>query len=173
MSELEEVPDGVDLSRGEADLAAAARQLQAVPPSPRAVEVADRVLRRALAAPRRSVLIRAHAPLDHLRVASVAIIAILRQHLDAALVGAAVRQVVLDADRDGRLDAVTIDLVVQYGTVIADLGEQARALAQEALADVLGRPAAGSEVPVTISHAHVSDVTVGDPHLVDPTDEMR
>ena len=130
------------------------------------------MLRRALAAPRRSVLIRAHAPLDHLRVASVAITAILRQSLDEVLVGAAVRRVVLDADRDGHLEAVTIDLVVQYGTVIADIGDQARALAQQVLADVLGQPAPGSEVPVTISHAHVSDVTIGDPHLVDPADEV-
>ncbi len=172
MSELEEVPADVDLSRGEAGLAAAARQLRAAPASPRAVEIADRVLRRALAAPRRSVLIRAHAPLDHLRVASVAITAILRQSLDEVLVGAAVRRVVLDADRDGHLEAVTIDLVVQYGTVIADIGDQARALAQQVLADVLGQPAPGSEVPVTISHAHVSDVTIGDPHLVDPADEV-
>ncbi len=172
MSELEEVPDGVDLSRGEADLSAAARQLRSVPASPRAVEIADRVLQRALAAPRRSVLVRAHPPLDHLRVSSIAIIAIVRQRLDAVLQGAAVRRVVLDTDRHGQLHAVTVDLVVQYGTVIADVGEQARALAQGALADTLGEPAPGSEVPVTISHAHVSDVTVGDPHLVDPADEV-
>ena len=173
MSELEEVPDGVDLSRGEADLSAAARQLRAVPASSRAVEIADRVLQRALAAPRRSVLVRAHAPLDHLRVSSIAIIAIVRQRLDEVLAGAAVRRVVLDVDRGGQLNAVTVDLVVQYGTVIADVGEQARALAQEVLADTLGQPVPGSEVPVTISHAHVSDVTVGDPHLVEPADEVR
>ncbi|GAA1749655.1 hypothetical protein [Aeromicrobium alkaliterrae] len=171
MSELEEVPEGLDLSHGEAELAAAARQLRAVPASPRVVEIADRVLQRALAAPRRSVMIRAHAPLDHLRVSSIAITAIVRERLDESLVGAAVRGVVLDVDRDGRLEAVTVNLVVQYGVVIADVGEQARDLARTVLEDVLGRPTAGSEVPVTIGHAHVSDVTIGDPHAVDPADE--
>ncbi|WP_229052031.1 hypothetical protein [Aeromicrobium sp. Leaf350] len=171
MSELEEVPDGVDLPRGEADLAAAARQLRAVPAGPRAVEVANRVLQRALAAPRRSVMIRAAAPHEHLRVSSIAVTAIVRERLDEALVDAAVRHVVLDVDRDGLLSSVTVDLVVRYGTVVADVGEQARALARQALDETLGRPEPGGEVPIAIGHAHVSDVTVGDPHLVDPADE--
>ncbi len=171
MSELEDVPPGVDLPRGEADVALAARQLRAAPPSPRAVEIADRVLQRALAAPRRAVLVRAAPPHEHLRVSSVAITAVLQERIDAELVGAAVRRVLLDVTRDERLAGVTIDLVVQYGTSVCEVGDLARVLAEAALADVLGEAWAVGGGTVVVSHAHVSDVTVGDPHLVDPADE--
>jgi hypothetical protein len=171
MSEFEEVPDGVDLRRGEADLAAATRQLRAVPPPAASVEIADRVLTRALAAPRRSVMVRAVPPHDHLRVSSNVIATVLRARLDADLRGAAVRRVLLDVDTDEHLTAVTVDLVVRYGTAIADLGAEVRALSRTVLDDTLGPATPGGEVPVSVTHAHVSDVTVGDPQLVDPADE--
>ena len=50
--------------------------------------------------------------------------------------------------------------------------EAVRRLAAETLGDTLGPPADGAEtVTMAVSHVHVSDVTVGDPHVVDPSDE--
>ncbi|GAA1923773.1 hypothetical protein [Nocardioides hwasunensis] len=184
MSGLEPVPDGVELARGEAGLAAATRQLRDVQ-HPRVVEIADRVLTRALAAPRRSLLMRAHAPHDYLRVSTLAVTAVLREHLDLHLQGAAVGRILFDIDRDEQLLALTIELYVQYGTVILETGDRARELAREALASLLGEPvplpapgtgsstSPSSGVELVVSHVHVSDVTVGDPHVVDPADEDR
>lgn len=170
MSDLDPVPEGVQLSRGEADLVAAVHQLRAVP-QPRAVEIADRVLSRTLAAPRRSMLVRARPPRDYLRVSTLAITAVLREDLDTRLDGAAVGRIVLDVNRDEELTALTIELYVQYGTVILTTADRARLLAGRALAGLLGDPAPTDEIVVTLSHVHVSDVTAGDPHLVDPIDE--
>ena len=175
MSDLEPVPDGVELARGEADLVAATQQLRSIP-QPRAVEIADRVLTRALAAPRRSHLIRANPPYDYLRVSTVAVSAVLRDELDRHLVRAAVGRILFDIDRDEQLLSLTIELYVQYGVVILTTADQARALARDALAGLLGdhaSPGPLGEVGVTINHIHVSDVTLGDPHVVDPSDERH
>lgn len=170
MTDLEPVPDDVDLGRGEADLAVAAAQLRTAP-SPRTVEIADRVLTRALAARRPSRMVRAHDPASRLRVSSLAITATLRAHLDPRLVGAAVRRVVLDVGDDDRLVALTVELYVQYGRSVLDLADLARTLTGEALVGLLGTPVTGPAVDVLVSNVHVADVTVGDPHRVDPHDE--
>ena len=136
-------------------LRSATAQLR-VAPLARAVEIADGVLRRALAAPRRAELVRSAAD-PALQVSTVAITAVLRADVDAALTGAAVHRVLLDVGDDGTLEALTLDLLVQHGTSIP--AEQP---------DQRGR------VPdrVTVQHVHVSDVTIGDPHVVDPEDEQ-
>jgi hypothetical protein len=172
MSDLEPIPDGVELQRGEADLDTAAGQLRAQE-HPRRVEIADRVLTRALAAPRRSHLVRAHSPHDHVHVSTLAITAALREHLDHNLVGAAVGRILIDVDRDGQLTALTVELYVQYGTEILPTGDLTRDLAREVLTSLLGQHPAGDDLPVMLSHVHVSDITIGDPHIVDPADERN
>ena len=135
------------------------------------------MLTRALAAPRRSHLIRANPPFDYLRVSTVAVSAVLRDELDRHLVRAAVGRILFDIDRDEQLLSLTIELYVQYGVVILTTADQARALAPgRALAGLLGdhaSPGPLGEVGVTINHIHVSDVTLGDPHVVDPSDERH
>lgn len=138
-------------------------------PTPRVVEVGDAVLRRTLAAPRRAVLVHARAPHDFVRVSSTAIITVLRERIDAGLTAAAVGRIGLDVSREGSLDQLTVELFVQYGADILVLADEARALALSTLAGLLGPD--GPTVHVTVSHVHVSDVTVGDPHLVDPGEE--
>lgn len=147
-------------------LRSATAQLR-VAPLARAVEIADGVLRRALAAPRRAELVR--SPVDPaLQVSTVAITAVLRADVDAALSGAAVHRVLLDVGDDGTLEALTLDLLVQHGTSIPAVADQARAVASASLVGLLGR----APDRVTVQHVHVSDVTIGDPHVVDPEDEQ-
>ncbi|ROR92328.1 hypothetical protein [Nocardioides aurantiacus] len=150
----------------------ATRLLREQPPHPRAVEIADRVLQRSLRTPRPAELVRGRGAMSFLRVSSLVLVERLREHVDAHLDGGAVGRVLLDVERGGRLDAVTIELLVRYGSDILTLGDRTRRLAAEALAETLGAPADGTElVTMAVSHVHVSDVTVGDPHLVDPSDE--
>lgn len=160
------VPDDLDLARGEARLAAATQELRAVP-SPSVDAAARRVLRAALAAPRKADLVRVAAPHDHVRVSTLVIVATLRERLDADLVGAAVGGIRLDVDRDERLLAGTVELYVQYGTVVDTVAAQARALATATADELLGGPD-----PARRWDVHVADVTIGDPHLVDPSDEL-
>ena len=80
----------------------------------------------------------------------------------------------LDVSREGTLDQLTVELLVQYGADILVLADQARALTLETLDGLLGPDGPTVHVAVshvTVSHVHVSDVTVGDPHLVDPGEE--
>jgi hypothetical protein len=150
----------------------ATRQLRSQSPPPRAVEIADRVLQRALRAPRPSQLVRGRGPASFLQVSSAVVVERLREHVDRHLDGAAVGRVLLDVGRDARLDALTVELLVRYGSDIVALGDRTRRLAAETLEDTLGPPADGAEtVTMAVSHVHVSDVTVGDPHVVDPSDE--
>lgn len=159
-------------SAGSQDVVRAAAELHALA-LPRAVEIADRVLRNALSSPRRSLPVRARAPYDFVRVSSQVITTVLREHLDSHLAGAAVGRIGLDVSRADVLEELTIELFVQYGTEIMLIADQVRLLAREALAGLLGsaEAAAGVDVAVTATHVHISDVTVGDPHLVDPADE--
>lgn len=147
----------------------ATEQLRARP-LPRSVEIADAVLRRSLATPRPSVLVRGRPPYDFVRVSSVAITAVVRERIDARLVGAAVGRILLDVDREQDLVALTVELFAQFGTDILALADESRTHVRDALAGLLG-PETADEVPVAVNHVHVSDVTVGDPHLVDPGDE--
>ena len=158
--------------RGARALDDATRQLRDRPPPPRSVEIADRVLQRSLRAPRPAVLVRGRGEASYLSVSSVVLIERLRAHVDRHLEGGAVGRVLLDVARDGRLESVTVELLVRYGSDILELGDSTRRLTAEALVDTLGVPADGSEpVTMAVGHVHVSDVTVGDPHLVDPSDE--
>lgn len=165
--EPRERPDGPmsDDDPGVAALRRATAQLRALP-EPRVVEIADAVLQRVLAAPRRAEYVRATAD-PGVRVSTTALVAVLRADLDTLLPHAAVQQVAFDVDDDEGLSAVTIDLVVRYGESILDTADRARDLAKESLDALLGT----SPVDVVVRHVHVSDVTVGDPHLVDPADE--
>lgn len=153
-------------------VAAATAQLRAQT-LPQAAEIADRILRNALRAQRSAPPVRAHAPHNLTHVSTRVISTLLREHIDNHLLGAAVGRIAIRADRYQTLQDVTVELYVQYGTEIAALAEQARHLAREALASTLGTPdlAEGVTVDVTASHIHVSDVTVGDPHLVNPDDQ--
>ena len=168
------VPEGLDVAQGDRSVLAAAAQLRNRP-LPRAVEVADRVIARALRAPRRATLVRARAPYTYLRVSSLAITTTLRSQVDAGLVGAAVGRIGMEVTRDEVLRELTVELLVQYRTDISAVAELTRALAQDALDRLLGPVDPlwpDGEVAVTVSHVHVSDVTVADPHLADPADEQ-
>lgn len=136
---------------------------------PRAVEIADDVLRNAMSAHRGSLPVRANAPYDYVRVSDQVIIATLRRRIDAELRDATMGRAFLLVGRDGWLQELTIELFVRYGEVLLDVADQARVTADLVLTDLLGPTA--TPVPVVVSHVHVSDVTIGDPHLVDPGDE--
>ena len=158
--------------RGARALDDATRQLRSQPLPPRAVEIADRVLQQALRAPRPSQPVRGRGAVSFLQVSSAVLVERLREHVDRHLDGAAVGRVLLDVGRDARLEAVTVELLVRYGSDIVMLADRTRRLAAETLEDTLGPPADGAEtVTMAVSHVHVSDVTVGDPHVVDPSDE--
>lgn len=135
----------------------------------RAVEIADDVLRNAMRATRRSLPVRAHPPYDFLRVSDQLIITTLGRRIDEVLADAAVGRVFLTVDREEALRELTIELFVRYGEVLLDVADQARVVIDDVLTEVLG--ATPAPIPVVISHVHVSDVSVGDPHLVDPGDE--
>ncbi len=167
MSELEEVPEGVDLARGEADLAAAAEQLRGRPPSQRSQETAARVLRAALSAPRRAVVLdTAH---EGLQVTSVTVVALLRDALQRTLVDAAVRRIRLDHDGPV-LTRVTVEVVVRYGSSVPDLAAFVGRTVRTVLLDALGAGPSPGAAGV-VDHVHVADVTLGDPEQVEPLDE--
>ncbi|MCW2818668.1 MAG: hypothetical protein JWR42_1455 [Marmoricola sp.] len=172
--ELPASPDSPDggLPPGlEASLAAATAQLRSRP-LPRSVEIADEVLRRSLEAPRPSVLVRGRERFAFVQVSSTVITAIVQRRLDGALTGAAVSRVLLDVGRDRQLRAATVELFVRFGTDIMSLADEARDLAQDVLEELLG-PESGTApaTEVLVGHVHVSDVTIGDPRLVDPDEE--
>ncbi|WP_245604328.1 hypothetical protein [Nocardioides aequoreus] len=132
------------------------------------MQVADRVLERAMAAPRMAELCRARPPHDYLRVSTTALTSLLRHRLDSELRHAAMRRVVFETTREEQLGSLTLELIVQYNHDIRVAARQARSLVGEVLDDTVGEL---PESAVTVQHVHVSDVTVGDPHLVDPHDE--
>ena len=166
---VDPTPDAAIPLALEATLDLATEQLRARP-LPRAVEIADAVLRRSLATPRPSVLVRGRPPYTYLRVSSAAITSVVRERIDARLTGAAVSRILLDVDREQNLVALTVELLVQFGTDILALADETREHVREGLTGLLG-PETAAVVPVAVNHVHVSDVTVGDPHLVDPGDE--
>jgi hypothetical protein len=162
-------PDHSSTGAADLDLAIARLRRMSVP---RAVEIADVVLDAVLSTPRRAEHVRARQPHDHLEVSTIAITAELRARLDSALHGAAVGRVVPDVDRDGRLRTLTLELFVRYGTHILTLADEARLLTRDTLANLLGEETgSGDPVAVGVTHIHVSDVTVGDPALIDPADD--
>lgn len=133
--------------------------------SPRSVEVADDVLRNALRSSRRSLPVRAHPPYDYVRVSDQVLITRLRHEIDQLSESFAVGAIVLDVEPRDRLRQVTIELFVAYGHVLVDVADRVREVAQGVLADLLHAPTTALEV--LPAHVHVSDVTVGNPHVVD------
>lgn len=162
-------PDVSPTSSGDADLREAVQQLR-TRVHPRAVEVANDVLRQAVRASRHSLPIRAHAPHSFVRISDQVLISRLRQRIDGASRTCAVGRVVLLVDPDAVLREITIELFVQYGEVLVDAADGIRLIVDEVVEDLLGRP----ETPVALvtTHVHVSDITIGSPHLVDPSDEV-
>ena len=136
---------------------------------PRAVEIADNVLRNALRSSRRSLPVRVAPPHDFVRVSDQVIITLLRRDIDATLEAAAVGRIRLIVDRDESMRELTIELVVKYGQVLLDVADQARTIADAVLARLLVSSA--FTVEVVTSHVHISDITTDNPQLVDPTDE--
>lgn len=164
---LPEVPEGVDLSRGEAQLTAAAEQLRDQPPHERISAAAGRVLQKTLSMSRRGVPVATTD--DQLQVSSVALVAVLRDALDRGLVDAVVQRVKLDVDATV-LRSVRVELVVRYGAPVPDVTAVAQDVVRAVLVDVLGPGPAPGAADVE-RHVHVADVTIGDPRLVDPHDE--
>ena len=135
----------------------------------RAVEIANDVLHAALRSQRRALPVAGAPPHDYVRVSDRVIITLLRRNIDAALHAAAVGRVHLVVDRSHKLREITIELYVQYGQVLVDVADQARSVADDVLGQLLAGPTVS--IDVVTSHVHVSDITAGDPHLVDPTDD--
>lgn len=136
----------------------------------RAVEIADDVLMKALRSSQRSLPIRAHAPWDFVHVSDRVLITALRTSIDDSLAGAAVGSVLLDVERGQVLRSITIELFVQFGLVLVDVGDQARRIAATVLKQTLGQP--DVRVRVTPTHVHIGAVTAGDPHLMDPGEDQ-
>lgn len=134
--------------------------------SPRAVEIADDVLRNALRSSRRSLPVRAHPPYDYVRVSDQVLITRLRHDIDQLSESFAVGAIVLGVEPRDELRQVTIELFVAYGHVLVDVADRVREVAQEILAELLHAPTTVLEV--LPAHVHVSDVTLGNPHAVDP-----
>lgn len=139
----------------------------------RAVEIADDVLLRALRTPRRSLPVRALGQHDYIRISNQVIISTLRRHIDDLLPDASVGSILLNVTRDQQLTAVTVELYARYGTVLLDVADQAREVTDQMLHRLLG-PEAAADIQTSVinvrADVHVGDVTVGDPHLVDPRD---
>lgn len=130
---------------------------------------AARIRDLARSTPRPALLLRAAPPREYLSVSTTALTSLLRQRIDQDLSHGAVGHVAFAASRDGRLEQVRIDLLVQYGHDARELAARTHAVAAAVVEELLGSapPPAG----VDVRHVHVADVTLGDPHLVDPRDE--
>ncbi|MGJ9423063.1 hypothetical protein [Aeromicrobium sp. CF3.5] len=168
MSDIDEVPDGLDLARGEADLSVATAQLRATAPPLDATTAAGRIRRAAHAAPRRTQMVRAAEPRRHLLISTSVITAVLHDQLAPALLDAAVRRVVIDVDPLHDLQSLTVELVVRYGVPVADDAARAHHTIEATLDDLLGP---GRTSGPQIGHVHIVDVTTADPRIVDPADE--
>ena len=165
---IEPTDQQTDQPTGDAtgELAAATAQLRRQPAT-LPVEVADRVVRRALRERRPAGLVRSVDPDEHLRVSTTVLVALLRHRLDGGLDHAAVRRVRCETGRGETLESVTVELIVGYGHDVRVAAGRARVLVEEVLTGALG-PADGTRPG---AHVHVGEVTLGDPHLVEPSDE--
>jgi len=155
--------------RGAIDLAAATDQLRARP-TDLPVEVASRVLLRALATPRPAQLVRGFDEHAFLRVSTSVLTDLVRRRLDGVLADGAVRRIRCTTTRDERLEGVTVDLVARYGTDLRFLATATHDLVGDVLRETFG-PEVTDGGSAALVHVHVSDVTRGDPRLVDGHDE--
>lgn len=153
------------MSTGDRRLDEAADQLRDRQPG--LARSARRVLRRAMAAPRRTTYVRLEGEHAHVRVSTLALRAALVERLHEALVDAAVQAVVLRTEGE-RLSGVDLELVVRFGTWIDDSAHLARTQVGIALGDLVGSSSALPPPPVRVQ---VVDVTSGDPRLTTPQDE--
>ncbi len=173
-------PPDIDISRGpgyrdaqagdDARLAAATEALSRHVDD-RWVQVADRVMTRALTATRRSQPVRAAHPDagasadGELFVSEQVLITHIR-HATAPVPGAAPNRVSISTDADHRCTAVTIAITVRYPDPIIPIADRIRARAQDVLGVILGFVPV---VEVSSMHVHVSDVTTTDPHTGRPS----
>lgn len=163
--------DPDDLSaEDEAFLATAAQSLRTHEDS-RWVEVSSRILSTALRATRRSRTVLAQAPGGPVHISEHVIITYLRDALDGPVAGTAVAAIHLDITGRDVFSGVLIELIVQYGTPILPVADLIHARATAVLLDLLG-PAA-TAIHVRTSHVHVSDVTVHDPQIAEPSRRPR
>lgn len=171
MTRPDDLPDlAADVpERGAIDLATATSQLRERP-TDLPVEVAGRVLRRALSTPRPAQLVRGLGEHAFLRVSTVVLTDLVRRRLDAGLADGAVRRIRCSTTRDERLEAVSVDLVVRYGTDLRALAGTTHDLVGDVLRDVFGDQVTDGD-RATRTHVHVADVTRGDPRLVEARDE--
>lgn len=134
------------------------------------VTIANDVLSTVLSASRRSLPVAgATAAGARFHVSEQVLIQRLREHLDGALVGAAVSQIEFRADADRVLDDLVVELVAQYAHELLPIADHARLLVEEVLERDLG--VVPTRVEVHGTHIHFGGVTTGDPHLNDPADE--
>ncbi|MFY0409554.1 hypothetical protein [Solicola sp. PLA-1-18] len=132
------------------------------------VHIADDVLEHALSATRRSLPLRAATAAGAFWVAEQVVVAKLQEAIDAELDGAAVGRIAISATTGHVLTSLTVELFGRYGHDLLALADEARRVADSVLA-TLGL--AHVDVDVMPLHMHFGDVTVGDPHDVDPADE--
>ncbi len=129
------------------------------------VEVADRVLSRALTATRGSLPVLAQAPGGPVQVSEQVLVAYVRAAIaDVEHVAPSGIHVLTD---DGhRCVGVVIEVTVQYGQPVIPVADRIRDLTEAVLARVLGPVA--PPVTVTAMHVHVADVSTTDPRTGRP-----
>lgn len=149
-------------------LGAAAHQLQGRTER-RAMEVGSTVLAHVLAQPRRSMPVRANGVNAHIHVSEQVLVMVISKQVNAHVEGAAVGQVVVQSSLDEAVEKVLVELIGQYGRDLINIADQARNVVGTVLGDLLGSD--DVDVQVVFTHLHVSDITLGDPKLVDPADE--
>ncbi len=172
-------PPDIDISRGsghrdaqaggDARLRAATAELSRHRDD-RWVQIADRVMTRALTATRRSQPVRASHPEagasadGQLFVSEQVLIAHIRQ-ATAGIPGAAPNRVSINTDATHRCTGVTIAITVHYPDPIIPIADQMRARVEDALGQILGTI---PTVEISSMHVHVTDVTTSDPHTGRP-----
>lgn len=160
-------PDPHVPAQDEALLREATTALQAVADD-RWVEIAPRILERALMASRRSRPIRATAPSGPIQISEQVIVSYLQDALDGAVAGSAVAGISVQLAGRNSFDGVLIELLVQFGLPILPLADRVRAIAADVLT-TLGVDSA--QIFISTAHVHVTDVTTDDPYTSNPDAE--
>lgn len=153
-------PEPVSAEGDFATLEAAAAQLRGHIDQ-RWVEVADRVMNKALLATRRSLPVRAEAEHGPVNVSEQVLTTYIRAAI-ADIPAAAPTAIALTVDPDNRCTAVTIEITVQYNHPVLPIADKIRNHTETVLRELLG-PVIPT-VTVRDMHVHVSDVTTTNPH---------